>query len=192
MTEHIDISYDFYIFYSDFISVIHVWDLAILARPSPLGVSFMCPVPRRPRSMGVDGKPHGILMEKKHWNTDMLWKKPWDCMEKPIETDFQTNPIEIFPTSYNIFGEVRNGDQPFGWSRWRTRSCWKLIEIDKYVELVYSVYSMWLYNNCYTTMYHIVVYIYICKTISYHIICLFYYVAYLYHIISLLVCLSVG
>ena len=44
----------------------------------------------------------------------MLWKKPWDCMEKPIETDFQTNPIEIFPTSYNIFDEVRNGDQPFG------------------------------------------------------------------------------
>ena len=44
----------------------------------------------------------------------MLWKKPWDCMEKPIETDFETNPIEIFPTSYNIFGEVRNGDQPFG------------------------------------------------------------------------------
>lgn len=140
-----------------------------LSRLSPLGVSFMCPVPRRPRSMGVDGKPHGIWW-KKHWNTDMLWKKPWDCMEKPIETDFQTNPIEILPTSCNIFGEVRNGDQPFGWSRSRNRSCWKLIKFDKYVELV-LVYSMWLYNNCYIIMHHIniVVYIYIYKK-QYHII----------------------
>lgn len=171
MTEHNDISYDFYIFYSDFISVN---PCLRFGDPGCRGflpwVSASCALCLGGlEAWGLMENPMGFD-EKKHWNTDMLWKKPWDCMEKPIETDFQTNPIEILPTSCNIFGEVRNGDQPFGWSRSRNRSCWKLIKFDKYVELV-LVYSMWLYNNCYIIMHHIniVVYIYIYKK-QYHII----------------------
>ena len=159
MTEHNDISYDsiFFIQISYRSSMSEIWRSWRGLLPWVSASCALCLGGLE--AWGLMENPMGFWW-KKHWNTDMLWKKPWDCMEKPIETDFETNPIEIFPTSYNIFGEVRNGDQPFGWSRWRTRSCWKLIEIDKYVELVYSVYSMWLYNNCYTTMYHIVVYIY--------------------------------